>query len=141
MARLLAWSNAHFPEQWMFLFGPNTERDLCELHNDVRVEMLLDPPPGSPRYRQTLGPWKGLLTPLRNWRGGEMAEATMREMQEICIVRQIQEYIRQAVPQGETMTCHHAVSVLRRYGKGWYQVMPHLRIAVDNMNQDAPRLG
>ncbi|KLU82224.1 hypothetical protein MAPG_01299 [Magnaporthiopsis poae ATCC 64411] len=141
MARLLVWSNARFPDRWWFLFGPNTARDLCELYMDARIEMLLDPPRGSPRYRQTLEPYRDLLTSLSYQWDSEMARASVYETRQIHIVREMQEHIKWKVPQGQIMTCHHAVLTLKRYGPTWYRLMPLFRIAVDNLNQDAPWLG
>ncbi|EJT78405.1 hypothetical protein GGTG_03506 [Gaeumannomyces tritici R3-111a-1] len=141
------WRNRfpNFGDAWEFLFGPNTERDLRELHDDARIEMLIVAEVGSncPRFRETLAgvnePPLGLA--LDGDERGDMAEGTIEEQARILTVRGIQVAIKARLLEGKAMSWMDAGPVLRDCGESWYQGMPLFRIAVDTMKHKAPRLG
>ncbi|KAF6819447.1 hypothetical protein CPLU01_13039 [Colletotrichum plurivorum] len=127
--RRLVLSGQDTPDKLKLLFGPEWRASQGKEHEDARMEILLDPPRGSPSY-----------VFMRSWnknRGPERAPrpATDAEQRRITLVRDMQEKIRQRVGAGKKPSDSDMQVILKSYGHNWTEHMETYQLAADTMKQ------
>jgi hypothetical protein len=113
-------------------FGPNWVRDIGLLHEDCRIEMLLQPRLGSPSYGEWIHPGEFFL---REAARDEQQTQTAEEVERIGQMREIQSKIRGRVSSGHLITPHDWVDILAGFGADWPSRVVDLMIASDTLDQ------
>ncbi|KAH9842151.1 CBR-SET-14 protein [Teratosphaeria destructans] len=93
--RRLVTTGKDTPENFRLLFGPDWERELEPVHEEARMEVLLDPPRGSPAYAMNAG--LGVDDGAPAWSPRPASEV---EQQKIADVREMQAVVREKVGVG-----------------------------------------
>ena len=110
------------------LFGPNWRKDLLKSYDEVRAEVLLSPPRGSPAYVLAADLDKG----APDWSPRPPSEAEQRNIEE---VRKMQSAIRERVGERKSPTNADMQAILMSFGPDWVQYLPLYQIAVNTMDQ------
>jgi hypothetical protein len=113
------------------LFGPQWEVHLKKIHEDARIECLLDPPPGSPSH--VMNAYMDDSSLARSPR-----PATEAEQHIIKAVRDMQERIRQKVGVGRSPSPGDMQSILRDAGGDWTAQIGTYQLALNTTNQGVP---
>ncbi|OHE97096.1 hypothetical protein CORC01_07537 [Colletotrichum orchidophilum] len=122
------------PENMRILFGPTFLSDMKGDQARLRIEVLLDPPRGSPMYAQQAYDDAGSEALVRSVRPPSQAEEkTLRE------VREIQEKVKQKVGVGRSPDSGVMKDVLTSFGPNWPQKMQLYMLAVNTMDQGVHR--
>ncbi|KAM7185894.1 hypothetical protein V8F20_011598 [Naviculisporaceae sp. PSN 640] len=121
------------PENLRLLFGPaSTSDQIKEFHERVRLEFLMEPPPGSPCHvlHAQYGDASLVqdLPPL----------ATEVEKQMMDEVREMQIAIRQKVGPGNTPSSTDMQAILTSLGPDWKAKLQTYWIALNTMDQGVP---
>lgn len=122
------------PEKMRLLFGPQYESTLKEDHEKVRIECLLDPPPGSPWH--VLSASMNDPSLVRSLRPA--TEAEKRKVEE---VREIQALIRQRVGAGKSPSSADMQAILKTFGPNWVAKLSAYTLATNTMDQGVPAGG
>ncbi|KAK1529633.1 acyl-CoA dehydrogenase domain-containing protein [Colletotrichum paranaense] len=131
--RRLVIAGKDTPGYLRILFGPTFASEKKELER-VRLEVLIDPPRGSPMYvKQDLDD-AGTKPPTRALRPASEAELeTLKE------VREIQEKVRQKVGVGRSPDTRVMQEVLMTFGPDWSEKLQLYMLAVNTMDQGVRR--
>ncbi|KAI3542614.1 hypothetical protein CSPX01_06819 [Colletotrichum filicis] len=131
--RRLVIAGKDTPEYLRILFGPTFASEKKELER-VRLEVLIDPPRGSPMYVQQDLDDAGTKPPTRALRPASEAELeTLKE------VREIQEKVRQKVGVGRSPDTRVMQEVLMTCGPDWSEKLQLYMLAVNTMDQGVRR--
>ncbi|WYZ43703.1 hypothetical protein EsH8_VII_000139 [Colletotrichum jinshuiense] len=126
--RRLTLTGKDTPENIQLLFGPNWRRDLTQQHEEARIDILLDPPRGSPSYalHSMLDDGAPSWTPR---------PATDAEKQTVAQVRKLQEAIRKKAGAGNSPAREDMVDILTSLGPDWPAQLPNYQLAANAMDQ------
>jgi hypothetical protein len=116
------------------LFGPRWESSIKKDHEAVRIECLLDPPPGSPNY--ALNAYMDDASIVRSPR-----PATEAERQRVKEVREMQELIRRRVGVGKPPSSADMMAILTAFRADWPARMETYTMAANTMDQGVPAGG
>lgn len=110
------------------LFGPQWRDDLLKTYDEVRAQVLMNPPPGSPAYLMAAhldkdGP---------GWSPRPPSESEERNIAE---VRRMQAAIRERVGSGTSPTNTDMQAILLSFGPDWTQYLPLYQLAANTMDQ------
>ncbi|KAG7055797.1 acyl-CoA dehydrogenase domain-containing protein [Colletotrichum scovillei] len=131
--RRLVIAGKDTPEYLRILFGPTFASEKKELER-VRLEVLVDPPRGSPMYvRQELDD-AGTKPPTRALR-----PASEAELETLKAVREIQDKVRQKVGVGRSPDTRVMQEVLMTFGPDWSEKLQLYMLAVNTMDQGVRR--
>ncbi|KAK1496490.1 hypothetical protein CCUS01_02837 [Colletotrichum cuscutae] len=131
--RRLVIAGKDTPEYLRILFGPTFASEKKELER-VRLEVLIDPPRGSPMYVEQDLDDAGTKPPTRALRPASEAELeTLKE------VREIQEKVRQKVGVGRSPDTRVMQEVLMTLGPDWSEKLQLYMLAVNTMDQGVRR--
>lgn len=111
------------------LFGPDWRRSIGKHHDEARLDVLLDPPRGSPSYalHQWLSPDNRLERSPR--------PATEAEQQMIGKVREMQGAVRQRIGAGKSPSSADMQAILSSYGPDWTSHVQTYTLAINTMDQ------
>lgn len=124
--RRLVITGQDSPENMELLFGPNCRRDAK--HEETRIDILLDPPRGSPSYAShSCFDDKAL--------GRSPRPATDAEQRKITQVREMQEAIRQRVGAARRPSKEDMMAILTGPGPNWTAKLPMYTLAANTMDQ------
>jgi hypothetical protein len=101
-------------------------------YDEVRAEVLLNPPRGSPAYALAADLDDGAPA----WSPRPPSESEQRKVDE---VRKMQSAVRERVGDGKSPTTADMQAILTSFGANWMEHMPLYQLAVNTMNQGVPR--
>ncbi|KAK2050621.1 hypothetical protein LZ31DRAFT_547905 [Colletotrichum somersetense] len=130
--RRLVITGQDSPENMKLLFGPSSLVNMKEEHENARIEVLLDPPRGSPSYNLS----KFMDDPSLTRSVRPPTEAEKQKLQE---VREMQQRIRQKVGAGNTPSSGDMKSILSSFGPDWPEKLPLYMSAANTMDQGVHR--
>jgi len=110
------------------LFGPQWRDSLLKTYDEVRAQVLMNPPPGSPAYLIAADMDKG----APGWSPRPPSE---NEQQRIDEVRRMQSAVRERVGNGKSPTNADMQAILMSFGADWMQYLPLYQFAVNTMDQ------
>lgn len=115
------------------LFGPDWRNSIGKSHDQTRLEVLLDPPRGSPSYalRQWLSPDGRLERSPR--------PATDAEQQVIGKAREMQDAVRRRIGAGKSPSTDDMQAILSSYGSDWTSHLQTYMLAINTMDQGVRR--
>lgn len=115
------------------LFGPDWHSSIGKDHDEARLDVLLDPPRGSPSYsmHQWLNPDNRLERSPR--------PATDAEQQMIGKVREMQDAVRRRIGAGKSPSSADMQAILSSYGPDWTSHIQTYTLAVNTMDQGVRR--
>ena len=125
--RRLVVTGKDTPENLKLLFGPKWLRGVSSTHAQCRLELLCQPPPGSPCYLRNVLLDSG--SPGQSPRTA--SEAEQRRVDEI---RWMQRSMRETMPPGEPITVGEMADLASQVGRA--DDLPFFKIALDTMEQD-----
>lgn len=118
------------PEKMRLLFGPNYGTSLEEQHEEVRLQCLLEPPPGSPAH---------VMITKMNMNDSclvrALRPATEDEEGMIAEVRGLQALIQGRVGVGNRPSVADMQAILKMYGEDWPGILLSYSLAVRTMDQ------
>lgn len=111
------------------LFGPDWRNSIGRNHNETRLDVLLDPPRGSPSYakNQCLYPDGRLKRSPR--------PATEAEQQVIGRAREMQHAVRLRIGTRNSPSMADMQAILSAYGPDWSPYLQTYSLAVNTMDQ------
>jgi hypothetical protein len=114
---------------FQLLFGPNWAADIAEIHKASRLEILLDPPPGSPCYILHARNDQAYIRP-RSVRPADEDEA--KTVQE---VRKYQDIIAARYPPGSEIPSNSVQQFIPMLGPDWPSKLELFTLAQNTMDQ------
>ena len=115
------------------LFGPNEPDFVNRIHKNLRVEVLLDPPRGSPVYFTNLSEDKDIKS--FTWKPRKPSAA---ELDHIGKVKAVQTSIKRYMG-GRDMSTHTNSDMmpvlLQHFGSSWNEGLPYYQDAINTMDQ------
>lgn len=131
--RSLIYAGKDTPENMQALFGPDWRRSIGKHHDEARLDVLLDPPRGSPSYalHQWLSPDNRLERSPR--------PATDAEQQMIGKVREMQDAVRRRIGAGKSPSSADMQAILSSYGLDWTSHVQTYTLAINAMDQGVRR--
>ncbi|KAJ0342079.1 hypothetical protein COL922a_001468 [Colletotrichum nupharicola] len=126
--RRLILAGKDTPENMELFYGPHWRAGMGKEHHDSRMEILLNPPRGSPSY--AMNKWLDEGAPARSPR-----PATEDEKTKIQQIKEIQEKVRQRVGAGKQPSGSDMQAILKSFGAEWGTMMPLYTLAVNTMDQ------
>ncbi|POS70218.1 hypothetical protein DHEL01_v211386 [Diaporthe helianthi] len=120
------------PENMQLVFGPDWRECLGKLYDETRIDVLLDPPRGSPSFAIT----KYLNTD--NWlkrspRPGIESEKEL--INQVTLGRKMQDAVRRRIGAGKSPSTHDMKAVLSSYGPDWTSHLQTYMLAINTMDQ------
>lgn len=111
------------------LFGPDWRSSIGKAHDETRLDVLIDPPRGSPSYAkyQSLYPDDRLERSPR--------PATNVEKQVIGKAREMQDVVRRRIGAGNSPSTADMQAVLSSYGPDWDSDLQTYFLAINAMDQ------
>ncbi|KAK4889814.1 hypothetical protein LTR27_011432 [Elasticomyces elasticus] len=116
------------PENMELLFGPGWQQDVQGCHDECRMEVLLNPPHGSPSYAMSASLDNG----GPGWSPRPAAQAEQRRVDE---VRQMQELVRARVGAGKSPTRDDTHAIMTSFGAHWAEKLDTYTLALNTMDQ------
>jgi hypothetical protein len=113
------------------LFGPQLDSTLTKDHEEARLGVLLDPPPGSPMHVMH----SNMDDPSLARSPRPATEAEQKRVQE---VREMQAAIRRRVGAGRSPSSGDMRAILVSFGDAWVARLPTYNLAVNTMDQGVP---
>ena len=110
------------------LFGPNWKQTE-NTRRESRLQVLLDPPPGSPCYLLNVDSDKGFTQPRSVRPASEDEEEKLRE------VRNIQAEIAARIPAGSEITSRDQQGLIGMLGSNWAQKLEAYQLALNTTDQ------
>lgn len=110
------------------LFGPQWRDSLLKTYDEVRAEVLLNPPRGSPAY--ALAAYTDNGAPA--WSPRPPSDSEQRKIDE---VRRMQSTIRNRVGAGKSPSGADMQAILQSFGANWAEYAPLYQLAVNTMDQ------
>lgn len=110
------------------IFGPNWRSSLGN-YDEARIEILLDPPRGSPSY--ALNKQQGLFDRLER----SPRPATESEKQVITQVKEMQDVVRRKIGAGKSPSSSDMQVILSSYGPTWTSHLQTYMLAINTMDQ------
>lgn len=129
--RVLVVTGQDSPENLELLFGPNWHKD--GKHEETRLDVLLNAPPGSPSYKLDHTHFHDNLKVLDR----SPRPATDTEQRKIAQVREMQEAIRQRVGAGRQPSKQDMIAILTGFGSNGLEKTQIYTLAVNTMDQGA----
>ncbi|KAK2058405.1 hypothetical protein LY76DRAFT_593311 [Colletotrichum caudatum] len=130
--RRLVLTGQDSPENIQRLFGPGSYSVMEEDHANARIEVLLDPPRGSPVYTENaFFDDPSLVRSVR--------PPTEAEQQKVRGVREMQQLIRQKVGVGKAPSPSDMKSILTSFGRNWDTKVSLYMLAANTMDQGVRR--
>lgn len=126
--RRLILAGKDTPENMELFYGPHWRAGMGKEHQESRMEILLNPPRGSPSY--AMNKWLDEGAPARSPR-----PATEDEKTKIQKIKEIQEKVRQRVGAGKQPSGSDMQAILKSFGAEWGTMMPLYTLAVNTMDQ------
>lgn len=127
--RRLIFAGKDNEENFQLLFGPNWAKDIEQMHREARIEILLDPPRGSPSYAFNSSSDATYLGPR------SVRPASGPEQEAIQEVRSFQAMIAEKYPQGTRIPSNAIGQFVSQLGADWAQKMPMLQLAQNTTDQ------
>ncbi|KAK7710394.1 hypothetical protein SLS64_005979 [Diaporthe eres] len=117
------------PENMQALFGPDWRSSIGKAHDETRLDVLIDPPRGSPSYAkyQSLYPDGRLLRSPR--------PATDAEQQVIGKAKEMQDAVRRRIGAGKSPSSADMEAILSSYGMDWILHVQTYMLAINTMDQ------
>ncbi|KAK7186162.1 hypothetical protein DPSP01_000769 [Paraphaeosphaeria sporulosa] len=110
------------------LFGPQWRDSLLKSYDEVRAQVLLNPPRGSPAYVMAANLDNGAPA----WSPRPPSESEQRKVDE---VRRMQSAIRARVSAGKSPSNADMQAILLSFGANWMDHLPLYQLAVNTMDQ------
>ncbi|KAJ4351373.1 uncharacterized protein N0V89_006713 [Didymosphaeria variabile] len=101
---------------------------LLQSYDEVRAEVLMNPPRGSPAYFKAAH----LDAGAPSWSPRPPSDS---EQQKITEVRKMQSVIRERVGAGKSPSMDDMKAILMPYGAEWAGILPLYQLAVNTMDQ------
>ncbi|KAK1992388.1 hypothetical protein LX36DRAFT_588524 [Colletotrichum falcatum] len=130
--RRLILAGQDSPENIQRLFGPGSLGAMKQEHESARIEVLLDPPRGSPSYNMNAFSDDPSLP-------RSVRPPTEDEQQKIQEVRDMQERIRREVGAGNSPSTGDMMTILTPFGPDWTAKLPLYTLAANTMDQGVYR--
>ncbi|KAF2640372.1 hypothetical protein P280DRAFT_480825 [Massarina eburnea CBS 473.64] len=111
-------------------FGPNWRSSMRLNHEEVRIEVLLNPPPGSPAY--VLAASMHMDDDAPAWSPRPVSDSEKRTIDE---VRAMQSLVRERVGAGQSPSNAVMKDILTSFGANWVDKLPLYQLAVNTMDQ------
>ncbi|KAK0701892.1 hypothetical protein B0T26DRAFT_877162 [Lasiosphaeria miniovina] len=125
--RCLVLAGQDIPKNLELLFGPHYEQGVKKDHENMRIECLLDPPPGSPSHAKYATTDAASLNQ-------SLRPATEAEQERVKEVRDIQERIRKRRAEGEPPSQEDTLAILWPIsGRNWEAKYPAFVLARKTM--------
>ncbi|KAK5132907.1 hypothetical protein LTR08_008353 [Meristemomyces frigidus] len=118
------------PANIKLLFGPQWAQTLQSTYDETRVEVLLDPPQGSPSYAMTHRSGWDTDAPVRLPRPAR--ETEQRKVDE---VKAMQTRVRQRMGSRKEPNNADMMAVLDAFGAQWSDILPVYNLAMNTMDQ------
>lgn len=131
--RSLIYVGKDTPENMKALFGPDWRASIGKNYDETRLDVLLDPPRGSPSY--ALHQW--LSPDGRHERSPR--PATDAEQQVIGKVRAMQDAVRRRIGAGKSPSTADMQAILSSYGSDWTSHLQTYMLAINTMDQGVRR--
>lgn len=115
------------------LVGINEQDIIEELHHEVRLQILLGAPKGSPMYAYAL--MEGLDESCPPWTPRKASAEEEKEVEEI---RKIQKLVKEYAGGGRARDLSHneTTDILKKsFGDRWAEMVPRYQVAVNTMDQ------
>lgn len=110
------------------LFGPQWQDSLSKTYDEVRAEVLLNAPRGSPAFVMAANLDKGAPA----WSPRPPSESEQRKVDE---VRRMQSKIRERVGAGKSPSNADMQAILMSFGANWVEYLPLYTLAANTMDQ------
>ncbi|KAF2452151.1 hypothetical protein P171DRAFT_516023 [Karstenula rhodostoma CBS 690.94] len=110
------------------LFGPQWRDNLSKTYDEVRAQVLLEPPPGSPAYVMAADLDNGAPA----WSPRPPSESEQRKVDE---VRKMQSAIRERVGAGKSPSKDDMQAILMSFGSNWVEYLALYTLASNTMDQ------
>ena len=117
--RRLVLAGKDKPENMKLIFGAKWAESLQSTYDETRLEVLLNPPPGSPSYAMTSRSGWDEGAPTRAPRPASQAEQT-----KINQVKEMQTRIRQRLGNRTDPTNADMMAILTAFGAQWDIMLP-----------------
>jgi hypothetical protein len=114
------------------LFGSQWRDSLLKTYDEVRAEVLLNPPRGSPAYALAADLDDG----APGWSPRPPSDSEQRKIDE---VRKMQSAVRERVGDGKSPTAADTKAILASFGANWADHLPLYQLAVNTMDQGVVR--
>jgi hypothetical protein len=116
------------PQNMTLLLGPNWKNTILKTYEEARLEVLINPPPGSPSY--VINFFHDKTTPWFSPR-----PATAAENERLQNVLEMQNLIRQCLGPRKEPTSHDMMTILSRFGSKWDRALSDYQLAISTMDQ------
>ncbi|KAF4635192.1 hypothetical protein G7Y89_g2901 [Cudoniella acicularis] len=116
------------PENLQLLLGPKWKEEQS-IYEEYRLEVLLQPPRGSPSYALTASYDDGVPTP-------SLQPATAEESEKIQAVRDMQARISRHLGSRKDPSMRDMQTILSSFGANWDEMVPIYQLATNTMDQN-----
>lgn len=127
--RRLIFAGKDDDKNFQLLFGPNRAKDIEQMHREARIEILLDPPRGSPSYAVNSFSDATYLGPRSIRPASESEQEAIRE------IRSYQAMIAEKYPPGIEIPPNSIGQFISQLGADWAEKMPTLQLAQNTTDQ------
>jgi hypothetical protein len=131
--RRLVITGKDTPENITILLGPNDKDSISRIHKDIRLEVLLRPPKGSPMYALT-----AMQKLDENCPAWSPRQASATEEEDVRKIKDMQERILRYMGSRsmDSITSQDMSKILvQSFGRGWDDALPIYQNAINAMDQ------